>query len=328
MKLDFHSGRRLALARKLKGLTQENLVGEPTFPSVNVKTLRRWEKDGVNLARIEDIASYFGSPIWIFTEESLDSNLFQRYLIDPELAQQHRRIKAQPLKIQPANPWFEQACDLMAQSQFSSFAQLVQDKDTNSSGANGWSLLMWAAHWDKPVFVTWLCRHGAKVNSCDADGFSPLIAASVRGNLESLTHLVAEGADLDHQDHQGWTALTWAASHNNLLCLEALLKAGASPNPEDQAGENPVMRAIRNHFIEVLELMATSPVNRPDFNQPNQQGQRPLHLSLEVNFEPAVRLLLDQGVDLSLTNHLGISPYDLASSQAHSGLKELLQSYL
>ena len=55
----FHSGKRLALARKLKGFTQEELAGTLGFPAVSVKTLRRWEQKGVNPVRLKEVADFF-----------------------------------------------------------------------------------------------------------------------------------------------------------------------------------------------------------------------------------------------------------------------------
>ena len=71
--IDFHSGKRLALARKLLGLTQEELVADNYFPDVDVRTLRRWECRGINLIRVSEVAQYF--------------RLEQIYFLDDQLSQ-------------------------------------------------------------------------------------------------------------------------------------------------------------------------------------------------------------------------------------------------
>jgi len=331
MKPDFHSGKRLALARKLNGLTQENLVGELGFPQVNVKTLRRWEKEHINLSRIEDISSYFKAPAWIFTEESLDENLFKRLLLDPQLADHHRGFATQPGategEVQGVD-WFNQASNLMLQDQFTKFVQQVQGQDINSTGPDGWTLMMWAAHWGKLNYIHWLIQAGAATITQDTAGFTPLISAAVRGHVDVIQALIPLSDNLDHLDNHGWSAATWAASHNNPKCLRYLLLAGADPNLPDFDGELPIIRAVRDHFLDVLEVLVLSPLAKPTINQANLQGQRPLHLAIELNIEAAVSLFLKQGADLQLTNHLGEFPLDLANSHSNQKLLQLLTPYL
>ncbi len=76
--IEFHSGKRLALARRLLGLTQEELVAENYFPDVDVRTLRRWECSGINLIRISEVAKYFELEQIYFLDEQISQGEFIR----------------------------------------------------------------------------------------------------------------------------------------------------------------------------------------------------------------------------------------------------------
>ncbi len=85
---EFHSGKRLKLARELKGWTQETLIDEPQFPTDSVKTLYRWEKGGISLRQIEKIeavANIFGLETWTFIDPRLTKQQFLDLVYDPSL---------------------------------------------------------------------------------------------------------------------------------------------------------------------------------------------------------------------------------------------------
>ena len=72
----FHSGKRLELARKLFGYTQENIIAEEGFPKVDVRTLRRWEKNGINPLRSWEVAQFFGLELSTFYDKQISKQEF------------------------------------------------------------------------------------------------------------------------------------------------------------------------------------------------------------------------------------------------------------
>ena len=72
----FHSGRKLTLARKISGYTQDAIVGEEGFPKVDVRTLRRWEKGGINRLRVGEVASFFKLDLSSFFDERMTESEF------------------------------------------------------------------------------------------------------------------------------------------------------------------------------------------------------------------------------------------------------------
>ncbi len=74
----FHSGKRLKVARKLFGYTQERIIGARDFPLVDVRTVRMWESKGINTIRIEDVAKFFNLRLLDFVDDRIDENTFIR----------------------------------------------------------------------------------------------------------------------------------------------------------------------------------------------------------------------------------------------------------
>lgn len=78
------SGKKLGLARKLKGYSQEQLLDNQGFPHISTRSLGRWEQEGIPLDRVQDVANFFQLPPWAFLEDNLSLKDFQILTLNPD----------------------------------------------------------------------------------------------------------------------------------------------------------------------------------------------------------------------------------------------------
>ena len=58
---------------------------------------------------------------------------------------------------------------------------------------------------------------------------------------------------------------------------------------------------------------------------PRGQGRTPLHVAAEHGHESNVRVLVESGAKLTLRDHLGMAPLDLADKCDHAGCMAVLR---
>ena len=87
--------------------------------------------------------------------------------------------------------------------------------------------------------------------------------------------------------------------------IEILLHNGANPNQSwDWQTETPLTLAVRKNNIKAVTLLLMNnppaDLNRPYTNKSgNTVSATPLHIALKLQSEPLVKLLIEQGADLS-----------------------------
>ena len=78
----FHTGKRLALARKISGIKQEMIIEMPGFPQIDVRTVRGWERKGINLMRLKEVADFFGVSLTVFIDPDLTPSQFMNAIAE------------------------------------------------------------------------------------------------------------------------------------------------------------------------------------------------------------------------------------------------------
>ena len=114
-------------------------------------------------------------------------------------------------------------------------------------------------------------------------------SAAAKGNVNAIARLHADGDDINVVDASGVTALIHAINLNQKESVIALLKAGADVNVADVTSKNT-----------------------------------PLHHAILQGNIFFVRLLVDNGADVSLQNYEGKSSFDLVQNSRNEEIKRLV----
>lgn len=152
---------------------------------------------------------------------------------------------------------------------------LRQGMDVNATAeARGETVMMLALRENSmKVFDLLLKSEDIQIEARAANGDSAVMIASFAGNLDGVKKLLAAGAQINRP---GWTALHYAAAKGSVEIIALLLEHAAYIDAESPNKTTPLMMAASSGNIA------------------------------------AVKLLLDEGADLSLINEAGLNALDFA----------------
>lgn len=174
-----------------------------------------------------------------------------------------------------------------------------------------------------------------------AGGLTPLLFAAREGCVDCVDLLVNAGADINYADPEAITPLLMAVMNLQFDTAAALIRRGANPNKWDLWGRGPLYSAVdvntlprggrpdlpsldktTNQQIVGMLLEAGANTNQqlkmpPPFrNVGNDRGldgmlttgSTPLLRAAKALDAPSVKMLIDEGADLTLTNSRGVTP--------------------
>jgi len=174
---------------------------------------------------------------------------------------------------------------------------------------DGWTPLMTALRYGKPVAARRLIDGGADIGRTTNDGWTALMFA-VRYDLKDIAlDLISRGADPQATNKSGFSTLHLAAKYGSIDVLKALLDKKIPVSPVDKEGWTPLHQALREERGEAaLMLMARG----ADLTRKTGNGWNPLHLALRNNQSQAARQLILKGAGLNETLSDGWNPLMLA----------------
>jgi ankyrin repeat protein len=155
--------------------------------------------------------------------------------------------------------------DLMGQGREEELVASLQQDPSLATRVfeHGTTLLILAAQYGLPYFVTELIARGADLDPVDELGRSPLFAA-LESRAQQHPHataivegLLKAGANPNVFAYLGQTPLHYALNHGLVAETQALLNAGADPNlpRESHERETPLIIAASAGNTELLELL-------------------------------------------------------------------------
>jgi len=189
----------------------------------------------------------------------------------------------------------------------------------------GTKLLASAANGDAAAIHALLNAYNIDPNYQDSYGHSALILAARNGHCEAVQRLLDTNADPNLQDSDGATALIYAAAHGHAEVADRLLlMPNINANAQDNDGMTALMYAARNGRIGILKKLLLA--KDADRNSQDKRGLTALmHAATYVNAEP-VQLLLQHGVDASLTDNAGDRASILAHRAGNKGIWHILRN--
>lgn len=170
------------------------------------------------------------------------------------------------------------------------------------------------------------------------------------GQLEEVKKILESGLSVDTVDSQNRSCLMNATRGNQLLVVEYLLEKKAYLFYKDEEGDTAKDIAEENDFSDIvmsLELaidalqtaffeaamggdvssLESSIQKGANIDKKSAGGYSALMMAIENNHPKVVQVLLDAGVDLSLTNDLGQTAKDIAEENGLEDLVDLIAEY-
>lgn len=136
-------------------------------------------------------------------------------------------------------------------------------------------------------------EHGAAIDEEDSNGYSILMYACMHNKYDMVSYLIDNGADVFDTDNYKYTALHHSskASVNIVQCLLNNVQQMSDSNEESMSVKQYVnIRAIDNENID------------SDTDEDNSEKTTALILAVSENNIEVVKLLLNNGADVSIRN--------------------------
>ena len=223
--------------------------------------------------------------------------------------------------------------------------------------------LMMAAEYGYASMVQLLLNQGANANYQDDIGYTPLLLACEKNHLSTAETLINHGADVTITNNNGETALMKASKAGNIALVRLLLEKGSDilinavtkserttaialavganheieVDGDDDSDEGITYREGKywstqtlpeQQLIEIIEILLQSGA---DINIPHCE-QTPLINAAQNGLINVMKLLLDNGAKLELTDNEGYNAVSIADlfdrTEVLSFLKEYTQSDL
>lgn len=198
--------------------------------------------------------------------------------------------------------------------------------DINAANHKGETPLNLAIEHNNLEIIQMLLDYGADVNTNDF-----LWEASERGDLKVVKMLLKAGAHVNGSSNETVTPLWVASSLGRLDAVEALLQADADVNiPDDASGQSPLNIAFLHGHIDVAHTLLKR--NGIHVNTASYHGETALHQAIAYrhieNQLDIIQKIISHGADLSLQNHRGLTPLQLAEKVGNQEIIQYLQDII
>eukprot|EP00485_Elphidium_margaritaceum_P008718 CAMPEP_0202706338 /NCGR_PEP_ID=MMETSP1385-20130828/18769_1 /ASSEMBLY_ACC=CAM_ASM_000861 /TAXON_ID=933848 /ORGANISM="Elphidium margaritaceum" /LENGTH=750 /DNA_ID=CAMNT_0049364783 /DNA_START=123 /DNA_END=2375 /DNA_ORIENTATION=- len=145
----------------------------------------------------------------------------------------------------------------------------------------------------------------------DPFGATCLSEAARRGNAEIVSLLVSKGVSVDDKISHDITALHLACERGHLSVVKALLANECEACPQELFNlDTPLHYAAANDYDSICKTLVDD--GHVNVNVINKTGDTPLHVAVANDRRRATTMLLQLGGVLSLANHAGMTPIQVA----------------
>ncbi|CAE7405365.1 KIDINS220, partial [Symbiodinium pilosum] len=185
----------------------------------------------------------------------------------------------------------------------------------------GWTPLSHACRNSATQAAEFLLQQRAAVDTQDVAGRTPLMLACMDASAEIPPLLLEAGAQIILQDRRQWTALFYAAERGKQEVVKFLLRKHATPQQTTSEGISALMiAAVRGNTMAAKQLIR----RQANLNEVEKNGNTALMLALAAAQQDLVAWLLQEDVDVDISNAIGETAYDIAAEQGFNSLKNTI----
>jgi ankyrin repeat protein len=159
------------------------------------------------------------------------------------------------------------------------------------------------------------------INATNYYGSTPLIVAAAEGYAEVVKALLAAHADIHATNKGGQNALMNASGPE---VVKSLVQAGLDVNEKDRSGNTPLILAVNMKKTDTVKALIEL---HAEVNTVIPGGWTPLLFALKFKAPTElIKLLLDAGVNVNVTNKFNETPLSLATLSARDDVTTLLKN--
>lgn len=161
--------------------------------------------------------------------------------------------------------------------------------------------------------IEYIKKHPKNINKKDELGYTALHHAAIAGKVEVVSLLLEAGEQVDSKGQDGATPLRCAVQEGHTGVVALLLAKGASIQDKDE-DELTVLHCAAGEGHEPIArlLLSRAPYLA---NEQSKSGWSPVHSAAVMGHAHVVRLLIEYGADLKLTNNQGKTAGELAKER-------------
>ena len=195
--------------------------------------------------------------------------------------------------------------------------------DLEAHHSNGGTALLEAATGGQEKAVQFLIGRGADTVSSDVDGVTPLMAVASVGSLDATNGILQSlksklSADelkehINLLSHSGGSAVMFAAAAGHVECAKALMAEGANIHA--------IARQKEGYAEKLKKMIEEGQVVEDD---PHVDGVTGLHVAAMSGHLEMVKLLVDNGIDVSHKDDEGRIALTLAVANSHAEVAKAL----
>ncbi|CAF1267411.1 unnamed protein product [Adineta steineri] len=186
------------------------------------------------------------------------------------------------------------------------------------------------------TIIRQLVESGADVNAVSERGSSPFLAICQHNNVDLARLLINHGAKHDIEAKNLYdgkiNGLIVAAESGSFDILRLLVDAGLDVNytiegKGETAGRTPLFCACAKGFQDIVQYLIEKGA---DVNGTEKSGLSCLHIAAAMGHADTVRILCEHGANVDQQfrfEEQDVTAYDLAESQQHDHVCQVLRSY-
>jgi ankyrin repeat protein len=195
--------------------------------------------------------------------------------------------------------------------------------DVNAKNKRNWTALHFAVLWGNSEIVQLLVDAKSNVNEAEETfGLTPLMWAARDGNLKTIDILVDAGANLFQKDKFGKSAILFAAEGGKPEVIKKFLSLGFDANTaDDYSGRTALIAAVR--YPEAIKVLMEAGAKVND--RQTVLGMTALYVAAQNGWTDSVRVLIDAGADVNISDTDGQTPLNRAIVGKHTEVADLLR---